>query len=79
MATFKDTYVGQQRMFVRVGTVHCYPRNDATRAAVCQLEWAYTKLAEPCVTFQNGRTSHECANEVIEEYEDALLDHMRVL
>ena len=78
MSTFLDTYVGQHRMFVRVGTYHAYPRNYATRDAVCQLEWAYRKLSEPECTFENGRTAHECANEIVERYEDALLDHLCV-
>lgn len=76
---FNDTYIGQRRMFRRVGTCHVYPRNDATGDAVCQLEWAYAKLAEPCATFQNGRTSHEVANEVVERYEDALLGHLHLV
>lgn len=75
---FRDTYVGQRRMFVRNGSCHCYPRNEVTRDAVCQLEWAYAKLAEPCVTFENGRTSHECANELVERYEDRLIDHLQM-
>ena len=73
-----EQYVGSEKMFRRVGTCHVYRINDATREAVCQLNWAYGKLAEPCVTFSNGRTSHECANEVIELHEDALLDHLRI-
>ncbi len=57
---------------------HVYPINDATGDAVCQLTWAYQKLSEPCVTFPNGRTSHECANEAVERFEDVLLDHLHI-
>ena len=75
---FEDTYFGEDRMFVRVGTCHVYPRNEATEEAVCQMEWAMAKLDEPAVTFQNGRSSHEVAGEVVDQYEDVLLDHLQL-
>lgn len=75
---FEKAYVGTEKMFVRVGTRWCYPVNDDTAEAVCQLNWAYTKLSEDCAVFQNGKTSHECANELVEKFEDVLLSNARV-
>jgi hypothetical protein len=76
---FIDTYIGEARVFRRAGTCHVFPRNEATVDAVRQLEWAHQKLDEPCVTFQNGRSSHECAGEVIDQFEDVLLDHLHLV
>lgn len=41
-----------------------------------QKAWANGILAAPCVQYQNGRMSHEVANEVLEETEDELLDYL---
>lgn len=77
MAVFEDTYIGQNRMFRRIGTSRCYPYNERTCEAVCELEWAYAALTKPNVVFPNGKESHECANERIDRNEDALIDYLQ--
>jgi hypothetical protein len=47
---------------------------DTVRHWVGQLEWAHSALMRPNETFPNGKELHECANEVIEEAEDVLLE-----
>jgi hypothetical protein len=48
---------------------------DDARNAAMQVEWAQGVLSAPAVTYQNGRDSHEVAGEVLEQFEDALIDH----
>lgn len=79
MSIFEDTYIGQQRMFRRIGTSQCYPRNDRTSEAICELEWAHEALTKPNVTFPNGKELHECANERIDRNEDVLLDYLQLV
>lgn len=43
-----------------------------------QIKWARGVLAAPSVTYQNGRESHACANEVLERSEDALINYMAI-
>jgi acetylornithine deacetylase/succinyl-diaminopimelate desuccinylase-like protein len=55
-----------------------YAVNEESRFHMGQIEWAKGILANPSVTWPNGRNSHEAANQVIEESEDALIDHIQV-
>ncbi len=48
---------------------------DDARNAAMQVEWAQGVLAAPTVTYQNGRNSHEVASEVLEQFEDVLIDY----
>jgi hypothetical protein len=54
-----------------------YDPTEEAQEAICQLDWAYGVLEKENVTYQNGRQSHEVANETVEKYEDALISHQR--
>lgn len=47
--------------------------NDHSRFWLGQKKWAEQKLAEPEFIYQNGRSSYECANEVLDQAEDELV------
>lgn len=47
---------------------------DDARNAAMQVQWAQGVLAAPAVVYQNGRDSHEVAGEVLEQFEDVLID-----
>lgn len=47
--------------------------NDHSLFWFGQKKWAEQKLAEPEVIYQNGRSSYECANEVLDRAEDELI------
>lgn len=49
---------------------------EESRFAIGQIQWAEGILSRANVRFQNGRQSHEAANEVIEQNEDVLIDHL---
>ena len=53
--------------------------NEMTQAEFLQgqVAWAEKVLNAPNVQYQNGRMSHECANEVMEKAQDELIDHAR--
>lgn len=55
-----------------------YAPTEEASNAVCQLEWAYGVLAKPAVVYPNGKCSHEVAGVVVDEFEDVLIDYLRV-
>jgi hypothetical protein len=70
----RTTFIGQDKVIVFGGR---YFRNtERARDAACQAEWARGVLANPSVTYQNGRESHEVASEVLEKAEDTLIGYM---
>lgn len=43
-----------------------------------QIAWAKKVLAAPAVTYPNGRNSHDAAGEVLEQYEDEIIDYTAI-
>lgn len=52
-----------------------YLQNDESKFLLGQIDWADNVLAAPNVKYQNGRMSHDCANEVRLNAMDDLLEH----
>lgn len=55
-----------------------YAPTDEAKNAVCQLEWAYGVLGSPVVIYPNGKNSHEVAGAIVDEFENVLIDYLRV-
>lgn len=53
-------------------------KTDESAFAVINVEWAEGLLSRENVKFQNGRMSHDAANEVLEQSEDILLNFLCV-
>lgn len=70
----KTTYIGQLKVIVRNGRY--FRITDRSADAATQAEWADEILTRPNVIYPNGRSSHECANEVLDKAEDTLIEYM---
>lgn len=51
-----------------------FKRTEAALQAISDAKWAQAILSADAYTFQNGRSSHHVAAEVLDAAEDALLD-----
>lgn len=58
----------------KVKLVHV--NNEHSQFWLTQKEWAEGILARDNVVYQNGRNSHDCAHEVLEEAELELIDDL---
>lgn len=70
----QTTYVGPMKLIVRGGRY--FRITDESAEVATQAKWADKVLAQPAVTYQNGRNSHEVAGEILDKAEDVLLDYM---
>lgn len=70
----QTTYIGQTKVIQRTGRY--FRLCDQSADAATQAEWADKVLDQPCVTYPNGRESHETALSVLDAAEDALLDFL---
>ncbi len=56
-----------------------YADNSESRYLLNCIEWAEKALAQEPIIYPNGKDSHEVANATIDECEDKLLDHLRII
>jgi len=66
-------YIGQTKFLVLDGRL--FRDTEQAREAITNIEWARDRLSMPNVRFQNGKESHEVANQMIDKAEDTLMDY----
>lgn len=69
----ETTYQGEQKIIKAFGRMFDYC--EESHNAVVQVEWARKVLSEPDCIYPNKRHSHDVAGEVLDKYEDALIEY----
>ena len=64
-------YFGETKAYLFDGKY--YPDEEELENAIVQAQWARTILANPDVTWPNGKQSHEVASQVLEDSLDTLI------